>query len=114
MEYALKERKTNTEDEISSIRVTRESLTYLNKLKKKGRFSSMNQLMSFFMYVVETRMKDEFLSLANEYFERMEFNAEEDKEKTELLKHDLQDPSPAEEMIDSLGGKISPDGTEKL
>lgn len=110
----MKERKSTTEDEISSIRVTRESLTYLNNLKKKGRFSSMNQLMSFFMYVVETRMRNEFLSLVNEYFERMEFKAEEETEKTELLKHDLQDSSPAEEMIDSLGGRISPDDTEKL
>ncbi|MHA1166287.1 MAG: hypothetical protein ACTSRU_00565 [Candidatus Hodarchaeales archaeon] len=110
----MNEKKSNAEDEITSIRVTKESLAYLNDLKKKGRFSSMNQLMCFFMYVVETRMKSEFLSIVNEYFERIEYSEEEDKEEAELKKHELQDPTPVEEMMDNLGGRITPDDTDRF
>jgi hypothetical protein len=88
----------------STIRVGYRTLNSLNKLKKKGRFVSMDQLVGFFLYLLDTRIQEQFQAVVEEYFERME--PEEEVEEKEITKINLQDPSPAEELLENLGGKI--------
>ncbi|MFW9990614.1 MAG: hypothetical protein ACFFD4_01015 [Candidatus Odinarchaeota archaeon] len=88
----------------STIRVRKETLESLSELKKRGRFSSMDQLAQFFLYIIETRIQKSFQVVVEEFFERMEPEEETETAEKEIPKISLQDPSPAEQRLEDLGG----------